>query len=338
VLEIFTRTDYHDEDALRRIIPMYAGSWDVAWQPPEQIAGKTAFCLVGLRADSFRFELDVNGQSCGDLIADAAMRITTDEGFAGTLAGRFDEAVRKAFTRDGVIFMLAAPAAERDGLIETAVEALDALPDGESADQAYALPDLPAKSMGICVDAALNCTYMGGDFMDDPDFNGGYIPFVYALNDLYTVPTFRFKLGAYTAETSHQWGQGTIATYVASDPNVGATVDALRAMPEALEGMELTQEALDGYILKAYGRATAPLGALNEVMTFMEFDMMGMDIARTQAIKSEIRKSDLEMRDEAVAHLSRILEGAAICTAGNEALITADADRFDRVVSYRRDE
>ena len=152
-------------------------------------------------------------------------------------------------------------------------------------------------------------------------------------------PVFRFQLGAYGANCIFQWMQGVLYTDVYSDPNVKETVDALRAMPEAIREMEqLTQEELDAYILSAYAYSNAPQGLLDELINAMTCDILGMDAERTLAVRADARNATAAQQAEAAEHIAGVLENAAFCMVGNENLIRADADCFDEVVSWRSGE
>ena len=337
VLEMYTRTNFRDADMLSYLTAMRAEGWDMSRQDAYDIAQIGAFAGAGLFADTNKFELDVEGQECYTIIANDVKRLQSEPEYATELAERYENAIRKAFNRNDLILMAAAPADAMDGIVGQAVAALNALPEKTDSDAEYTLPELP-RSLAICVESSMNYTVVVGDYMADPDFAGRDLPFVYALNDLYTIPTFRFNLGAYSAGSSHLWEEGVLCTYVDSDPNVKRSIDALRAIPEVVKDMELTPEMLDGYILKAYGRATAPMGALTEVVTAMQYGLLGMDAERVLAIKADIRNATLDDQAGAADRIGQVFESAALCTAGNEALIRADADYFDEVISYRHGE
>lgn len=335
ILELYTQTDYSDPDMLTYLTNMSADYWDKSRQDPNGIASLYAHCGEGLFADSNRFNMDVDGQDCYYLLTDAVRRLQEEEGFAQEWAARLDNAVSKAFTRENLIFMCVADDAESDAIIAHAVERLNALPEKEGADAEYALPDAQ-KNLAICVESSINDSFLVADYLDDEGFEGRYLPFWYALSNLYTVPTFRFKLGVYTAYNYYEWSQSCLSTMIYSDPNSArTTVEALAQMPQALYDMELTEESLDGYILSAYSAATGPQGVLNEVMNAMILDVYGADAERILAIKRGIRDATLEDRAEAVEHIIAALEDASYCMAGNEGLIRADADCFDEVISWR---
>ena len=334
ILELYTQTDFSDLDMLTYLTAMSADYWDMSRQDANSTALNYAHSGAGLFADQYRFEMDVDGQDCYYLMADAVRRLESEEGFAQEWAARLNNAVSKAFTRDNLIFMCVADGEANDAIVASAVERLNALPEKAGADAEYTLPDMP-KSLAICVESTINEGYQIADFMNDADFEGRYLPFWYALSDLYTTPTFRFKLGVYTAGNYYEWAAGCLATMLASDPNVRASVEALAQMPQALYDMELTEESLDGYILSAYSAATAPQGMLDEVMGAMKMDVYGADAERILEIKRGIRNATLSDQAEAAEHISALLEDATYCVVGNEGLIRADADCFDEVVSWR---
>lgn len=334
ILELYTQTDFSDLDMLTYLTAMSADYWDMSWQDANSTALYYAHSGAGLFADQYRFEMDVDGQDCYYLMADAVRRLESEEGFAQEWAARLNNAVSKAFTRDNLIFMCVADGEANDAIVANAVERLNALPEKAGADAEYTLPDMP-KSLAICVESTINEGYQIADFMNDADFEGRYLPFWYALSDLYTTPTFCFKLGVYTAGNYYEWAAGCLATMLASDPNVRASVEALAQMPQALYDMELTEESLDGYILSAYSAATAPQGMLDEVMGAMKMDVYGADAERILEIKRGIRNATLSDQAEAAEHISALLEDATYCVVGNEGLIRADADCFDEVVSWR---
>ena len=99
--------------------------------------------------------------------------------------------------------------------------------------------------------------------------------------------------------------------------------------------MELTQEELDGYILSAYARSNLPQGLLDEVVTAAMYDLLGMDAERTLAVRADVRNAVVAQQAEAVDHIAKVFENSSFCMVGNEALIRADADCFDEVISLR---
>ena len=335
LLELLTETDYSNQQMLTYLTLMSADAWDMSRQDGFGIAQNTAFSGAGLSRDSCAFEMDADGQDVYYLITDISEKLQTEEGFADVYAERLQNAVRKAFTKENLVFMEAAGESELDTIEETAVLLLGLLPEKPAdADAVYELP-VPAQRSAICIEDSVTNTFMAGSYTDEEDFDGRYIPFIYALNDKYSIPVFRFKLGAYGAQSSHSGVQGVLVTYVYSDPNVKSTINALYAMPDAFETMELTEEELDGYILSAYSTATYPIGVMGKVMSDMTGVFMGGDPEKQRRFDLEMREAAPEDLPAAGEAIRRVIEKSALCTVGNEALIRADADCFDEVVTYR---
>lgn len=173
-------------------------------------------------------------------------------------------------------------------------------------------------------------TKASADYWDMSRQDPGDIAYYYAHRGAgLSADTNRFMLDNFYES------QGYLTTRIYSDPNVRATVEALDRMPQALYDMELTEENLNGYILKAYSDMTSPQGVLKDVMIAMVLDVYGADAERIHAITHGIKDVELSDQTEATKHIAATLEDANYCMVGNEGLIRADADCFDEVVSWR---
>lgn len=333
--EIYTQTDFSDGERLRYLTSVQVDSWDMSQGDSGSIADQAAHANAGLRSDTQRLEMDVDGQDCYWLLADALEKMNADAAYAETLADLFRNAREKAFNRENLIVVSVAPKAENEALTARALEALSALPEKPEAQAEFTLPEV-SRNLGICIDDSLTSSAMAGDYMKDPDFKGSYLPFVCALEDLYVLPTFRYRMGVYAPMTTFQWAQGVLLTKLSSDPNgADVTREALNTLPDALSGLELTQEALNGYILNAYSRVTTPLGLLGEIETHIYYDILGMDAERVLAIRSDIRKATVDQQAEAAEHIGAVLRDSALCIVGNEPLIRSGEAGFDQVISWR---
>ena len=335
LLEILLRTDLTKGEMLAYLTQVMADNWDMARQEGAEIAFDGATSGAGVMADSSRMELDANGQDCYWLLKEILGKLQENPETVGELAESLENSRRKAFTRDRIIFMTAASVLEGDEITRQAVERLGMLnKKPEDCNVVYELPDVK-KTTAICIEDSMNNTIMAGDYRKDPGFLGSYIPFYYAMADKYTVPVFRFRLGAYSADSIWLPDDGILATGIYADPNVKDTLDALREMGAYLDTMSLTQEELNGYILKAYSAVVRPSGVLDGVLSDMGGVLMGMAPETEALMAQQVRFATLGLQPEAVRHIQKVLEDSTICTVGNEAMIRKDADCFEEVVSYR---
>ena len=334
VMNLLTGTDLEQQDMLAYLLWRDTENWDMSRQDGLDIAFDTASGMAGISADTNAFELDADGQEIYYILSDVTDRMMEDGTALEDLRERIEKSRSLAFTKSRPVFMSVTAEDESRAVADAAVSVLTALPEKPESDASYELP-VTASRTGICIEDSMTHTVMTADFRDDPEFLGRYLPFVAALSDKYTIPTFRFRMGAYSAETQASLNQGFLYSYTYQDPNVEKTIEAMKALPDALEQLQITEEELDGYILNTYASATAPLGAWNEVMNRMGLELMGADTARMQEIAADIRNATLEDREAAEEAIRRVQENAGYATVGNEKAIRADADCFDEIVSYR---
>ena len=73
----------------------------------------------------------------------------------------------------------------------------------------------------------------------------------------------------------------------------------------------------------------------NVLMNQMSLDFLGLDISRRAEMIDDIRNTTVDLLPEAADHIAKVMETATLATVGNEAMIRADADAFDEVITYR---
>ena len=308
--------------------------WDMSRQDGADIAEMAAISGAGLNADTNAFVLDADGQDVYWLVSDIVADLMEDESYPQTLQERFESVRSMAFTNCHPVFMSVTGSEESAQVADTAVSVLSALPEKEKTDPAYELP-VPAKRTAICIEASQNYTSMYGDFLSDPEFKGSYLPFMAAANDKYTIPMMRFRLGAYSAGSGIGINGCVLYNYTYVDPNVKKTMDVLTSLPENLKELSLTEEEMDGYILSTYAIVTYPRGFWGGLMNQMSLDFLGLDISRRAEMIDDIRNTTVDLLPEAADHIAKVMETATLATVGNEAMIRADADAFDEVITYR---
>lgn len=336
--EVFTKTDFSDTDKLKYLTAVAEKSYDISRNMSGYvIASHGAFSNAGVTADGEKFIMDIDWQDTYYLIKEISHKLNEDSQYAAKLAAKYESVMRKAFSGDNLIFMSVTSKEDADTITESAVKILGELPKKEATDENYTLPPVP-KSVAFGIEDSMCYTLMTGDCMSDSGFMGEYIPFVYALNDRYTIPTFRYELGVYSAFTSYAPYMGCIYTYLYMDPDVGKGIECLNAMSGILKDMEISPEQLDGYILKAYGDTMSSKGILNDIMLVMHYDLLGTDFERCYTVLRSIKNASIKDQQAAAEHIAKVLNNSSLCTAGNEALIRANEDCFDEVISLRNTE
>ena len=337
ILDLLTGADLNQHDMMSYLLWRGSEGWDMSRQDGYDISDMAAISGAGLNADTNAFEMDADGQDVYWLVSDIVDHLMEDENYPQELQERFEAVRDVAFTNSRPIFMSVTNETDSRKVTETAVAALKALPDKPETGETYELP-VPAKMQAICIEASQNCTAMYGDFLSDPDFKGNYLPFMYAANDKYILPVMRFQMGAYSAGSGIGINGCVLYSYTYSDPNVKDTVEVLQALPENLKGLTLTEDEMQGYILSTYKIVTYPRGAWSGLMNQMSLDFLGLDIPRRAEMIGDIRNASLDDLAEAAEHIGKVMEDASLATVGNEAMIRAEADVYDEVVTYRSQE
>jgi Zn-dependent M16 (insulinase) family peptidase len=126
----------------------------------------------------------------------------------------------------------------------------------------YQLPEI-AHSEGIVVDAAVqyNMIYAPNEALGLKERNGEFDAVAMLVSDMFLYPDLRDRYGAYTVE--HSAKDEGIFIFTFRDPNVEKTFEVYARLPERIEGLDLDQKTLDGYILSAYSKLALSQGELS---------------------------------------------------------------------------
>lgn len=176
---------------------------------------------------------------------------------------------------------------------------------------------------------------MVGNCYENESFYGKYIPFLMAASDRYTIPKLRFQMGAYSAGINFTAYSGAMLMYSYSDPNAAQTVNIFEGTADAIAGMELTQEDLDGYILTAVSAANMARGVLTKPITAMENEIAGLDSRKACEVINNMKTAAPEDQKAAAECIREIISQSGTATVGNEAQLKADQDAYDQILSYK---
>lgn len=148
------------------------------------------------------------------------------------------------------------------------------------------------------------------------------------VNNKFLIPQLRHSSGAYGT----QWNVNEYGMMVGSyrDPNVGKTHEYFDKIAELLEGTELTQQELDGYIVSSFANNSAKRGLLNDT-----YHMLTTKVYTSEKNKYEFMSEILNTTPEQVkayASVYRALSGKGEKgTIGGKAAIQADKELFDTI-------
>ncbi|MDI9470110.1 MAG: insulinase family protein [Bacillota bacterium] len=163
--------------------------------------------------------------------------------------------------RNGVVSAFAG--SEESSLVhrEAADAFLNRLEEKQRENAEYQLPE-PASSEAIVVDAAVqyNLLYASNETLGLEESNGELNAVTLLVSDAFLYPDLREQYGAYSV--MHSASDQGVYILTIRDPNVEKTFEVFASLPERIEGMDLDQETLDGYILAAYSALALPKGEL----------------------------------------------------------------------------
>ena len=216
---------------------------------------------------------------------------------------------------------------------QNAMDMLSALPEGEASEMQAKGADR-IRRLGIEVESPSQYIVNYSNFYKYGEMEGRYLPYINAVTDRYLIPLVRFQNGAYSGSISLNPIKGDIIQYSYSDPNVGVTIDVFDGTGDAVRGLELTEEDLDGYKLYTLSTIGLEYGVLSGPMQSMELDILGFDLMQGTRMLEDVKNAELSDQEAAAEAIGSVLKEGNICAVGNGANIRADEDRFDQVVSY----
>nr|MCR4745142.1 insulinase family protein [Lachnospiraceae bacterium] len=275
--EVLCDTDIEDYETISYLLSSSIGSMDWSKYDCNELIKIYGYAMNGANADSYKFMIDTNGKKIYEMTEELIDDLSKADEEKKRITESFEKARSRAFTRENLIFAAVTPENEKEEINKTAAAKLADFPEKtDSVSEKYELPKMPDK-LAVIVESSMNGNALVGDFNSSEDFRGAYLPYAIALNDKYTVPEIRFKMGAYTAKTSFSAGNSRLINITFTDPNAADSLEALNAGRDYLETAEITEDELKGYILNAYGTATQPSGLWTDEMDAIMRHIYGVD-------------------------------------------------------------
>lgn len=229
-------------------------------------------------------------------------------GYAGTAAG---EAVNRA-AADGFLAKL------RDEPVER---------------QDYDFP-APAKSSALVVDSTVQYNGVAGSYeaMGLEGYSAELSAVATLVNDLYLVPQLRDRYGVYTP--LHGFARSSGAYFVTyRDPNIDETYAAYEALPDFIEGLEIDQEKLNGYILSNYSQLALPQGELSGAASAVKDTLNGVPADLSLRDMRELKTLTPESLKRYGEVYRKLMENGYRFTSGGASAINARAELFDEILN-----
>ncbi len=199
----------------------------------------------------------------------------------------------------------------------------------------YPAWDLPVPGMkeALSVDGNIQYNCVFASFRElgiEPDYAFSVIGSI--ISDQLLIPVLRDQMGAYSVSCGMNGDNGLIL-YSYRDPNVKATFDLYDSIPEKLASMELTQDQIDGYIMRQYSSIATPagelVGATNQIISLLQERPADEKLQIMRAFKS-VTPESVKKAAEVFALLA---EKGARGTAGPIGTLQANSELYDVILN-----
>lgn len=210
---------------------------------------------------------------------------------------------------------------------------MDGLPVKDILSQDYTQIPKPAKKEGIAMNSSVQYNMISSNYEDmGTTYSGKYIPIGLVISENYITPKIRFGYGAYDNIVSFSSNAFMLVSY--RDPNIKETFDVYRGLPEFVKNMDITQDELDRYILKAFSTYTATQGELSGAFTTMNNYLMGKTTEDQLRVLEEIKSTTVNDLRESAEIFEGFLNNGAWSTVGSAEKIDANQDLYDTVITF----
>lgn len=209
---------------------------------------------------------------------------------------------------------------------------LDALPAQNLPKQQYTKVPKPALREGIAVDSTVQYNVISATYDKiGTKFNGKFIPLQLLINENYTTPNIRLRNGAYGTIEDFSLEGFLLASY--RDPNIKETFEIFKGLPEFLRNINITQESLDKYILKAFSNYSVPKGELVGAENAITDYLLGRSENQQLKTLHEIKSLTVQDVKDFAIIIENFLKHGAYSTVGNLQKLTENKELYDAIVA-----
>lgn len=203
--------------------------------------------------------------------------------------------------------------------------------------QDYSGIPAPSRREGIVVGTPVQYNMICADYKSmGIEFSGKFIPAGLFIYDNYITPKIRFGYGAYDNLVNFSPSYFIMISY--RDPNIRETFEVYLGLPEFLRNINITQEELDRYILKAFGSYSAPMGELGGAVSKMTNYLAGKTDEYWIELLQEIKSVTVEDVKNTADMFEALFENGAWISVGSEEMIKTNLDLYDSYISFLQQE
>ncbi|NLN65895.1 MAG: peptidase M16 [Clostridiaceae bacterium] len=210
---------------------------------------------------------------------------------------------------------------------------LDTLPAKAIVAQDYTQIPAPARKEGITINTAVQYNMISADYESmGTTYSGKFIPIALVISENYITPRIRFGYGAYDNIVNFSSTSFMMISY--RDPNIRETLEVYKGLPEFIRTLDITQEELDRYILKAFSTFTQPEGEITGAVNTMNNYLMGKTVEDRLKILEEIKSTTVSDLRDSAAMFEALLANGIWSTVGSAEKIEANLDLYETVMAF----
>ncbi len=196
----------------------------------------------------------------------------------------------------------------------------------------YDLP-APAAREAVIIDSNIQFNLAAATFRQmgiEPDWSLGAVCTL--VQDQLLMPVLRDQMGVYTPICGMMDDLGIyLATF--RDPNIAATFEFYETLPDRIAALSLTQNTVDGYIMRTYSSLAKPNGELSGAILEIERILSGKPADEKLTCMRALKSVTPETVREASRVFALLLEKGSRGTVGGAGAVSACRDLYDTVVN-----
>lgn len=196
----------------------------------------------------------------------------------------------------------------------------------------YSSLPIPSRREAMVVDSSVQYNLLRASLEElNLTYSGKLEPLNLLVYDSYLTPQIRHGIGAYDNLVVFNRQGLTMVSY--RDPGIAATYEVYGNIGQFLATTPLTQEDIDGYILRAYAAYAKPQGELSGSMAALFSAFSGTDAAlEQQKSMREIKSFTLQDVRDMAAFFDQLAQIGITSTAGGAAIIELNGELFDIII------
>lgn len=328
--EILTETDFTQYEDVIYVLKSSVQDYDMSQKEQEYVAAEKLFMARGI---ANCFEERYNGQEFYYFLKELINTIKQDKNAYRELVKKLEEISNSIKLRNDMIVLFAADKAKGEENITDFEEVFKDFKIRDIKRKEYNIPKLNEKRAYITDDSTV-CNY---EFIKLPkNIATKYLVFLEAMHNRYIIPKLRFSGNAYSTACHSSISGRYITLESINDTEIVSSYKVFENIAEELKNIEITEEELQGYIIKKYGSMLYKKGAISQFRSNVYYDLNGIDLKKLEEELKQLKNVTVADKYEAAEFFKSLFASKVYkVSVGNEAIIRAAEGYFDEIEDYR---